>query len=168
MGIETLLLESGAVLAIALILGLYNELSSRSITRSKTTLVTNEPIYEQRTTSKPSYENESSHQTPTMSKIPRFQNAMISEAPAPFADESFSAHKTRIPTDVTATSNILTHSVGTAAALIIPVPKKRRAVRRSQSSSDVHTRRRVARSKRNVIGTSSAAEQPNLSTQQTD
>lgn len=151
MGIETLLLESGAVLAVALILGLYNELSSRTSVKSKITQPTCEPTHDPQTTSKPPYKDESSPQTPTINRITQVQNAIISEAPAPFADESFSPHKFQIPTDVTAASNVLNQSVGTAPVLIIPVPSKRRASRRAPRNN-TPARRRAPRPKHDVIG----------------
>ena len=165
MGIVTLLLQSGAVLAVALILGLYNELSSRSGIKLEITQPTYEPIHEPQTTSKPTYKDESPPQTPTTGRTYRPQKARISEAPAPFADESFSPHKFQIPTDVTATSNVLTPSVGTAPVLIIPVPKKRRAARSDPSKSNTPSRRRASRQKHDMIGTGTPSEQPNVPTQ---
>ena len=162
MGVESLLLESGAVLAAGLVIALYNELLSRSSKNSKPNLVAEQFPIKSHVISTTSDIQQSSRQTAIVTSA-RYLNTLISEAPEPFADESFSTHKTPIPTDVTAVPNIGSTTIGTGATFVIPIPKRKRVAVRTASANRV-PRRKIARTRRGATATLGETDPSNIST----
>lgn len=165
MGVETLLLESGTVLATGLALALYNELRSRSA--AKPTIAQHAAEEESRTISITHLNKQISHQTPTTGES-NSRTMMISEAPAPFADESFSTHNTSLPTDISAVPNIGPPSAGSAQVFVIPLRRRKRVNRKSTTNISLPQRRKIVRRNTTLVRSIGATDQSVTSTEHTE